>query len=142
MIKSKQNQTFFQKQIRIELKIKLPELFGIAQIFSSAALKKDLPAIKTILQSENLVFQCVREVPINASVLGEIALESLSKINQIFITPISKDFNKERFESCLQQARKKIEELYSNDEKLYICRMSSQTIVYKGLMLPDAISKL
>ena len=105
------NQTFFQKQLRKELKIKLPELFGIAQIFSSAALKKDLPAIKEILQSENLVFECVRDVPINTSVLGEIALESLPKINQIFITPISKDFNKERFESCLLQARKKIEEL-------------------------------
>ena len=134
------NQIFFQKQIKKELKIKLPELFGIAQIFSSAALKKDLTAIKTILQSENLVLECVREVPINKSVLGEIALESLPKINQIFITPISKDFNKERFESCLLQARKKIEELYNNDEKLYICSMSSQTIVYKGLMLPDAIS--
>ena len=114
----------------------MPELFGIAQIFSSAALKKDLPAIKKILQSENLVFECVREVPINPSVLGKIACESLPKINQIFITPISKDFNRERFESCLLQARKKIEELHNDDEKLYICSMSSQTIVYKGLMLP------
>ena len=93
------NQSFFKKQIKKELNIKLPELFGIAQIFSSASLKKDLSAIKRILQSENLIFECIREVPINASVLGEIALESLPKINQIFITPISKDFNKERFES-------------------------------------------
>ena len=134
------NQAFFQKQVKKELQIKLPELFGIAQIFSSAALTKDLPVIKAILKSENLIFECVREVPININVLGEIALESLPKINQIFITPISKDFNKERFESCLLQARKKIEELHNNDEKLYICSMSSQTIVYKGLMLPDSIS--
>jgi len=86
------NQAFFQKQIKKELQIKLPELFGIAQIFSSAALKKDLPAIKAILKSENLIFECVREVPINTSVLGEIALESLPKINQIFITPNFKRF--------------------------------------------------
>jgi len=135
------NQKFFHEKIKKEFKFQLPELFGIAQIFSSAELDKDLPAIKKILESENLIFQCIREVPINKSVLGEIALESLPKINQIFITPISKDFNKERFESCLLQARKKIEELHNNDEKLYICSMSSQTIVYKGLMLPDAISK-
>ncbi|MDB2357328.1 glutamate synthase large subunit, partial [Gammaproteobacteria bacterium] len=135
------NQKFFHEKIKKEFKFQLPELFGIAQIFSSADLDKDLPAIKKILESENLIFQCIREVPINKSVLGEIALESLPKINQIFITPISKDFNKERFESCLLQARKKIEELHNNDEKLYICSMSSQTIVYKGLMLPDAISK-
>ena len=37
------NQAFFQKQVKKELKIKLPELFGIAQIFSSAALKKIYP---------------------------------------------------------------------------------------------------
>ena len=134
------NHKFFQKKIRKELKLKLPELFGVAQIFSSAALQKDLPTIKKILKSENLVFECVREVPTNKFVLGEIALESLPNINQLFITPISKDFNKERFESCLLQARKKIEEIYDNDEKFYVCSMSSQTIVYKGLMLPDAIS--
>src|SRR6056300_665489 len=135
------NQKFFHEKIKKEFQFQLPELFGIAQIFSSAELNKDLPAIKKILESENLIFQCIRKVPINKSVLGEIALKSLPKINQIFITPISKDFNKERFESCLLQARKKIEELHNNDEKLYICSMSSQTIVYKGLMLPDAISK-
>ena len=100
------NQKFFQKKIIKEFKIQLPELFGVAQIFSSSDLQKDLSLIKKILKSENLVFECIREVPINKSVLGEIALESLPKINQIFISPISKDFNKERFESCLLQARK------------------------------------
>ena len=52
------NQSFFKKQIKKELNIKLPELFGIAQIFSSTSLKKDLSAIKKILQSENLIFEC------------------------------------------------------------------------------------
>ncbi|MDG2347212.1 MAG: glutamate synthase large subunit, partial [SAR86 cluster bacterium] len=134
------NQSFFQKRIKKELNIQLPELFGIAQIFSSSVLKKDIAKIKTILESENLNFVCMREVPTDSSILGEIALESLPNINQVFIAPISKDFNKERFESCLLQARKKIEEIHGNDEKLYICSMSSQTIVYKGLMLPNSIS--
>ena len=125
------NRKFFQKRIKKEFNIELPELFGVAQIFSSHKIKKDIATITSILESENLAFVCKRKVPINESVLGEIALESLPKI----------DFNKERFESCLLQARKKIEEIYNNEEKLYICSMSSQTIVYKGLMLPDAISK-
>ena len=46
------NQKFFQKTIKKELKIKLPELFGIAKIFSSAALQKDLPSIKKILDEK------------------------------------------------------------------------------------------
>ena len=134
------NRPFFKKQIRKEFHIELPDLFGVAQIFTSSNPKKDLANIKSILLSEDLNFVCLREVPINTSVLGEIALESLPSISQIFISPISKDFNQERFESCLLQARKKIEEIYNNDEKLYVCSMSSQTIVYKGLMLPNAIS--
>ena len=135
------NRKFFQKRVKKEFSIELPELFGVAQIFSSHSLKKDIAKINSILKTESLSFVCIRKVPTNESVLGKIALESLPKINQIFIAPISRDFNKERFESCLLQARKKIEEIYSDEEKLYICSMSSQTIVYKGLMLPVAISK-
>jgi len=41
----------------------------------------------------------------------------------------------------LIQARKFIEEIYLDDEVLYICSMSSKTIVYKGLMLPNAIKE-
>ena len=134
------NTKFFKKTIKKEIQVDLPGFFGVAQIFSSHLIKKDLPMIQGILESENLTFLCCRAVPINKSILGAIALESLPNINQIFIAPAFKDFNKERFESCLLQARKKIEEIYENDEKLYICSMSNQTIVYKGLMLPNAIS--
>ena len=38
-------------------------------------------------------------------------------------------------------ARKYLEEIYMDDEKLYVCSMSSKTIVYKGLMLPNAIKE-
>ena len=111
------NQKFFQKRIKKEFNIELPELFGVAQIFTSHAIKKDIETITSILESESLEFVCKRKVPVNESVLGEIALESLPKINQIFIAPITRDFSKERFESCLLQARKKIEEIYNNEEK-------------------------
>ena len=134
------NKRFFKKAVKKEVNIDLPENFGIAQIFSSYPLKRDFDKIRSILQSEGLVFFCSRQVPIDKSILGEIALNSLPFINQIFIIS-AKDFNKEQFESSLLQARKKIEEIYDNDEKLYVCSMSCQTIVYKGLMLPDAISK-
>ena len=134
------NKRFFQKVVKKETDIELPELFGIAQIFSSHLLQRDISKIKFILESEGLTLLCTRVVPVNKSILGPIALESLPNINQLFIAPTFKDFNRDRFESCLLQARKKIEDIYSNDEKLYVCSMSSQTIVYKGLMLPNVIS--
>ena len=40
---------------------------------------------------------------------------------------------------AVKKARKFIEEIHTDDEVLYVCSMSSRTIVYKGLMLPDAI---
>ncbi|SVC68939.1 uncharacterized protein METZ01_LOCUS321793, partial [marine metagenome] len=117
------NKRFFKKAVKKEVNIDLPENFGIAQIFSSYPLKRDFDKIRSILQSEGLVFFCSRQVPIDKSILGEIALNSLPFINQIFII-FAKDFNKEQFESSLLQARKKIEEIYDNDEKLYVCSMS------------------
>ena len=73
------NRKFFQKRIKKEFNIELPELFGVAQIFTSHKIKKDIETITSILESENLTFVCKRRVPINESVLGEIALESLTK---------------------------------------------------------------
>ena len=134
------NKNFYKKVLKKEKNLNIPDLFGISQIFSSHSIKNDFSKIKAILESESLHFFCSRSVPINKSILGEIALASLPHINQIFITPLLKDFNRERFEACLLQARKNIEQIYDNDEKLYVCSMSSQTIVYKGLMLPNSIS--
>ena len=69
------NRKFFQKRIKKEFNIELPELFGVAQIFTSHAIKKDIETITSILESESLEFVCKRKVPVNESVLGEIALE-------------------------------------------------------------------
>ena len=134
------NKEFFKKAVKKEIHIELPELFGIAQVFTAHLLRRDISSVKSILESEGLTLLTIRPVPVKKLILGPIALESLPHINQLFIAPISKDFNREHFESCLLQARKKIEDIYRDDEKFYICSMSSQTIVYKGLMLPDAIS--
>ncbi len=134
------NKEFFKKVIKKEFSLDLPELFGIAQVFTAHLLRRDISSIKSILESEDLTLLATRAVPVNKSILGPIAFESLPNINQLFIAPTSKDFNRERFESCLLQARKKLEDIYGDDEKFYICSMSSQTIVYKGLMLPNAIS--
>ena len=81
------NKKFFQKVLLKEFGIKSPELFGVAQIFSSHLLQRDIVKIKSILESESLTLICKRPVPTNKSILGPIALESLPNINQLFITP-------------------------------------------------------
>ena len=64
----------------------------------------------------------------------------MPNIYQLFIEPVSDNISEDKFQTAILQARKFIEEIYLDDEKLYFCSMSSKTIIYKGLMLPKDIS--
>ena len=132
---------FYADTILNEQNITLGDHFAIGQVFFNDDLENILPKIKKILKREKLELQTYRVVPTNEKILGPIAFNCMPKIYQLFIKPLNKDFNQDIFETGLLQARKFIEELYSNDEILYVCSMSSKTIVYKGLMLPDAIKE-
>ena len=133
------NKEFFIDALHKEQKIKITEEFAIGQIFTSRKIKSDISKINKIFKSENLEVKAIRNVPINKTILGEIALNCLPNIYQLYIQSTDKVFYEEKFETNLYQARKQIEEIYLNDEKFYFCSLSSKTIVYKGLMLPGAI---
>jgi len=130
---------YFKNIVLDENKIDLGEYFAVAQVFYESNILNILPSIEDILNKEGLELIFCRNVPVNRDILGEIALDCAPNIYQLFIKPDEKDFNKEKFDTSLLQARKFIEEIHMNDEVLYICSMSSKTIVYKGLMLPNAI---
>ncbi len=135
------NKDFFTEALQKEKKIKITNEFAVGQIFTDEKIERDILSINKILKAENLVLTAIRNVPINKKILGEIALNCLPNIYQLFIQSTDKVFYEEKFETNLYQARKLIEEIYLDDEKLYFCSLSSKTIVYKGLMLPDAIQK-
>ena len=130
---------YFKNIVLDENNIDLGEYFAVAQVFYESNILNILPSIEDILNKEGLELIFCRNVPVNRDILGEIALDCAPNIYQLFIKPDEKDFNKEKFDTSLLQARKFIEEIHMNDEVLYICSMSSKTIVYKGLMLPNAI---
>ena len=130
---------FFINTLLKEQNIKITDEFAIGQVFSKYSIEKDLKNIKKILKKENLILTAVRKVPTNEKILGDIAIECLPKIYQLYIQSSEKTFYEEQFETNLYQARKLIEEIHADDEKFYFCSLSSNTIVYKGLMLPDAI---
>ena len=130
---------YFKNIVLDENNIDLGEYFAVAQVFYESNILNILPSIEDILNKEGLKLIFCRNVPVNRDILGEIALDCAPNIYQLFIKPDEKDFNKEKFDTSLLQARKFIEEIHMNDEVLYICSLSSKTIVYKGLMLPNAI---
>jgi glutamate synthase domain-containing protein 2/glutamate synthase domain-containing protein 1/glutamate synthase domain-containing protein 3 len=76
-----------------------------------------------------------REVPIDPSMLGGLAKETLPSIEQLLLAR-PKDVSLVEFERALYLARKRAENAYrEQDLDVYIVSMSSRMVVYKGLMV-------
>ena len=134
------NSDFYIKTIQKEQKIKLQNRFAVGQLFYFQSINKLISQIDRILSKEGLTLITHREVPTDKSILGNIALDCLPNIYQLFIESNDKNLSEDKFQTAILQARKFIEEIYLDDEKLYFCSMSSKTIIYKGLMLPSDIN--
>jgi len=82
-----------------------------------------------------------RHVPINSSIIGEKAKATRPEIEQILIYN-DKYENKIEFDKQLFIIRKKIEKEIKkqNINDFYICSLSSQSIVYKGMFLAEQLS--
>lgn len=78
-----------------------------------------------------------REVPVNQEVLGDIALTSLPRIEQLFINAPA-GWRPRDMERRLYMARRRIEKRVDalEDKDFYICSLSNQVNIYKGLCMP------
>ncbi|WP_258576557.1 glutamate synthase large subunit [Candidatus Pantoea persica] len=78
-----------------------------------------------------------RDVPVNQDVLGEIALSSMPRIQQLFINAPAgwcpRDMER-RLYMARRRAEKRIEQ--TDDKAFYICSFSNQVNIYKGLCMP------
>lgn len=84
-----------------------------------------------------------RPVPVNESVVGYYAKETLPNIQQLFVKVVKED-NVDDLERELYICRKLIEravqsEKWSND--LYFCSFSNQTVVYKGMLRSEVLGQ-
>ena len=86
------------------------------------------------LQNETLSVLGWREVPTNPDVLGEIALSSLPRIEQIFVNAPA-GWLQSDMERRLFMARRRIEKRIQ-DKEFYVCSFSNLVIIYKGLCMP------
>ncbi|MEM6161696.1 glutamate synthase large subunit [Erwinia sp. P6884] len=75
-----------------------------------------------------------REVPVNREVLGEIALSSMPRIEQLFINAPA-GWRPRDMERRLYMARRRIEKRIA-DKEFYVCSFSNQVNIYKGLCMP------
>uniref|UniRef100_A0A366I867 Glutamate synthase [NADPH] large chain n=1 Tax=Brenneria salicis ATCC 15712 = DSM 30166 TaxID=714314 RepID=A0A366I867_9GAMM len=86
------------------------------------------------LQNETLSVLGWREVPTNPEVLGEIALSSLPRIEQIFVNAPA-GWLQSDMERRLFMARRRIEKRIE-DKEFYVCSFSNLVTIYKGLCMP------
>lgn len=118
--------------------------YGAGLIFlpndiKEAAICKEV--VKAVAESEGLKMLSWRDIPVDRSVVGEIARRTEPKIEQVFITG---DIEPEALERRLYIVRKQIEKKISQStlaekEMFYICSLSSKTIIYKGMLTPDQL---
>ena len=76
-----------------------------------------------------------REVPVDKSVLGELALTGVPQIEQVFINAPN-GWRETDIERRLYMVRRRAEKRLLNDPDFYVCCLSGLVTIYKGLVMP------
>ncbi|MCG9562733.1 glutamate synthase large subunit [Vibrio chagasii] len=116
----------------------LGKQYAVGMIFFSQDPVKAQSAQEIVnkeLAQETLTIAGWREVPTNTEVLGPIAKDSVPNIQQVFISAPA-GWRERDIERRLYIARRRIEKQITEDKDFYICSLSTQVIVYKGLCMP------
>jgi len=115
--------------------IALPDVFGLGFAFFPGGEAADArTAVEAAAEVERLRVLGWRRVPVNTNSLGRLALETMPETWQFFVEPFHPARGAGRFEWRLALLRKRAESLLP--ERCYVCSLSSQTVVYKGLLTP------
>ncbi|XP_009794669.1 ferredoxin-dependent glutamate synthase, chloroplastic [Nicotiana sylvestris] len=99
--------------------------------------------ISNIFNNEGLEVLGWRPVPVDSSVVGYYAKETMPNIQQVFVR-IVKEENVDDIERELYICRKLIERAVNSEiwgNELYFCSLSNQTIVYKGMLRSEVLGR-
>ena len=133
---------FMRNVASASLGVTLGERYAVGMVFLSqdeARQKSGREALELAIKAQGLTVLGWREVPIDTTVCGEIALDQLPKIEQIFVDATGEDH-----EHCLGKlftARRRAEMAMADDPDFYICSLSDRVISYKGLVMPADLER-
>ena len=122
---------------RSVLSFKLPELGSYAAGIAFIPKEfKELARLEALAKEEGLVLLGWREVPIDSASLGDTALSVMPNFQQIFLAGANgeRGIELDRKAFCF---RKRAE----HQLQIYFCSLSSQTIVYKGMLTTHQLSE-
>lgn len=139
---------FFAKKVE-ELGFEMPGPghYGVGMLFlpwERAERLKCEALIEEVIEEEGQHLLGWRDVPVDDEGIGVIAQDSEPVIRQVFVGRGDNLSAPEDFERKLYVIRKIIEhrtvELGLDDPDIfYVCSMSSRTVVYKGLLMPEQV---
>ncbi|MEG1350296.1 MAG: glutamate synthase large subunit, partial [Hafnia sp.] len=127
----------FFRMVAEERGWRLAKNYAVGMIFLSqdeSEARASRRIVEEELQNETLSVIGWREVPINSDVLGEIALSSMPRIEQIFVNAPA-GWRPRDMERRLFVARRRIEKRIE-DKDFYVCSLSNLVTIYKGLCMP------
>jgi len=133
----------FFRAIAIENNWNLGNNYAVGMIFLNQDTDKSATAkqiIKEELERETLNVVGWREVPLDTSVLGEIAMSSLPQIQQVFISAPAGWAPKD-IERRLYLTKRRIEKRITDDSDFYIASLSNLVTIYKGLCMAGDLPK-
>ena len=120
----------------------LPALYAVGMIFLSQDATKAEAAkaqLNEQIAAQGLTLVGWREVPIDTTVLGRLALERLPRIEQLFVS--AEGLSERDFGIKLFFARRRAEVALAGDKEFYVCSFSDKDIIYKGLMMPADLAQ-
>jgi glutamate synthase (NADPH/NADH) large chain len=132
----------FLRAVGNDLGFELQERFAAGTVFLSqdeslaASVRKE---IDDALASCDLEVAGWRAVPVRPEVCGELSLRSLPRIEQVFVNAPA-GMQRGTFNRQLFMARRRAEKRFADiDSTAYVASLSSATISYKGMVMPDVL---
>ena len=115
----------------------LKNTFAVGMVFMSRVVEVQArvrAAFEAAAQEFDFNVATWRVVPTQPDVCGEIALEQLPQIEQVFLE--ADDASHEEVAAKLFMIRRRVEMTMADDQDFYICSLSDRVISYKGLVMP------
>jgi len=138
----KKPDSFLRTVAKADLGSELSENYGVGMIFldrDTAIAKQEKEALVTALTDQGLAVVGWREVPIDTSVCGPMALEVLPRFEQVLVN--GEGLTEQELAVKLFVARRNAEIALDGHEDFYICSLSNKILSYKGLVMPVDLPK-
>ena len=121
----------------------LGEQYAVGMIFvgnDDAQSRAGCEAIERNLIRYGLTLVGWRDVPVDPSSCGPLALDVMPRIRQVFVAPAEGRNSDKLFTVDLYRARRMAEQEMAADEDFYVCSLSPKVVSYKGLVMPKDLS--